>query len=235
MKTAFHSTDFMHHPAATPERNFRRPARRRAESGTFYRYLAVGVLTAVLVAGPAAGQSRRARALELGEMLAQSCMACHGTRGTSTQQAVPTIGGQPEIYLATSMKAYRDGSRPSTIMERIAKAYSTKELEALAVYFASQPFGRPEQVTDPDKVTRGEAVHMRKCNKCHLHSGRDTNDAESPLLAGQKLEYLRRNMDEILAGRRAIEIKMDAALREITREEIDATLHFYASQHGDLN
>lgn len=219
----------MHRPTSTTAPRHPRPA------GPGLRLCLVAGALAVVLSAPAAAQSRRERALETGEILAQSCMACHGTRGTSTQQAIPTIGGQTETYLGASMKAYRDGSRPSTIMERIAKAYSTKELKAMAAYFASQPFGRPEQATDPDKVARGEAIHMRKCNRCHLHRGRDTNEAESPLLAGQKLEYLRRNMDEILAGRRAIEIKMDAALREITREEIDATLHFYAAQHGDLN
>lgn len=195
--------------------------------------LLVCVLT-LLSPAPADAQSRKARVLELGEMLAQSCMACHGTRGSSSQQAVPTIGGQTEPYLRDSMKAYRDGRRPSSIMDRIAQAYSTKEIEALAVYFAAQPFARPLQATDPEKVARGEVVHGRKCKRCHLHNGRDTAEAESPLLAGQKLEYLRRNMDEIISGKRSIEIKMDAALREITREEIEATLHFYAAQHGEL-
>lgn len=192
-------------------------------------------LALAVTAPHAAAQARKGRAMELGEMLGQSCMSCHGTRGTSTEQAVPTIGGQTEQYLNASLKAYRDARRPSTIMERIAQGYSTKELEALATYFAAQSFGRPAQPTDAEKVVRGEAVHERKCNRCHLHGGRDTNEAESPLLAGQKLDYLRRNMEEILAGKRSIEIKMDAALREITREEIDATLHYYASQHGDLN
>ena len=198
------------------------------------RYALLAALTLALAATPAAAQTRKARAMELGEMLAQPCMACHGTRGTSTEQVVPTIGGQSETYLNANLKAYREGRRPSIIMERIARAYSTKELEALSLYFSLQPFGRPQQVTDPEKVARGQAIHMRKCNKCHLHSGHDTNEAESPLLAGQKLDYMRRNMDEIVAGKRSIDIKMDAALREITREEVDATLHFYASQHGDL-
>lgn len=192
---------------------------------------------ALTTAGPACAQKgdKRARAVEAGEALAQSCMACHGTRGASTQQAVPTIGGQIDTYLALSMKAYRDGARPSTIMERIAKAYTTREIEALAAYFSTQPFVRPPQETDPDKVVRGQAIHRRKCDRCHLHDGRDTSEADSPLLAGQKLEYLRRNMDEILAGKRAIEIKMNSALLEITPEEIDATLHFYAAQHGELH
>lgn len=189
---------------------------------------------ALAAAGPAAAQKNKAKAVELGEMLAQPCMACHGTRGASTEQAMPTIGGQIESYLAGSMKAYRDGTRPSTVMERIAKAYSSRELEALAAYFAVQPFVRPPQATDPDKVARGEAIHLRKCNRCHLHNGRDTSVAESPLLAGQKLEYMQRNMVEILAGRRNIEIRMKGALLEITPEDIEATLHFYAAQQGEL-
>lgn len=194
------------------------------------------IVLAAAVAAPAWAQrsERRARAIELGEMLAQSCLSCHGTRGASTQQAIPILGGQVETYLAGSMKSYRDGSRPSTVMERIAKAYSNREIDALATYFSVQPFVRLPQETDPDKVTRGQAIHQRKCNRCHLHNGRDTSEADSPLLAGQKLEYLQRNMAEILAGRRTIEIKMNSALLEITREEIDATLHFYAAQYGEL-
>jgi cytochrome c553 len=183
----------------------------------------------------AESSEKRARLAEQGEALAQPCMTCHGTRGASTQQAVPTIGGQIENYLVFSLKEFRDDARPSTVMARIAKAYSSREIEALAIYFSRQPFARPLQETDPEKVVRGQEIHKRKCDRCHVHDGWDTTETESPLLAGQKLEYLRHNMDEILAGRRAVELKMDSALRQITPEEIDATLHFYAAQHGDLH
>jgi len=198
----------------------------------------IGCITLTLTVAATAWAQRsdkKARSIELGEALGQSCMACHGTRGASTEQAIPIIGGQNDVFISLSMKAYRDGTRPSTIMERIAKGYSTKEIEALAAYFSTQPFLRPLQETDPEKVTRGQSVHARKCKKCHLHNGRDAIDTDSPLLAGQKLQYLRRNMEEILTGKRSVEIKMDAALREITREEVEATLHFYAAQHGELH
>lgn len=204
---------------------------------TLQHWRLIGCIVLAIAALPARpqGSERKARAAELGEMLAQSCMACHGTKGASTQQAIPTIGGQNDIYISLSMKAYRDGVRPSTVMERIAKAYSTKEIEALAAYFAAQPFSRPAQQTDPEKVALGQAIHGSKCKKCHLHNGRDAIDTDSPLLAGQKLEYLRRNMAEIVSGKRSLEIKMNAALTELTREEIDATLQFYAAQHGELH
>lgn len=197
----------------------------------------VGCIALTLMAAtPALAQksSKKAKAIELGEMLGQSCMACHGTRGASTEQAVPIIGGQNDVFIGLSMNAYRDGSRPSTIMERIAKAYSPREIDALAAYFSAQPFRRPAQDTDPEKVAQGQAIHAKKCKKCHLHDGRDTSEADSPLLAGQKLEYLKRNMAEIIAGNRSVESKMDAALKELSREEIEATLHFYAAQHGEL-
>jgi sulfide dehydrogenase cytochrome subunit len=201
----------------------------------YWRLIGCIALTLAATAPAWAQKSdKKTRAIELGEMLGQSCMACHGTRGASTQQAVPIIGGQNDVFLGISMKAYRDGTRPSAVMGRIAKAYSTKEIDALAAYFSTQPFLRPKQETDPEKVTRGQAIHGRKCKKCHLHDGRDTGDTESPLLAGQKLEYLQRNMAEILDGRRVVEIKMDAALKELTRDEIEATLHFYAAQQGEL-
>lgn len=161
-------------------------------------------------------------------------MACHGTRGASTQQAIPTIGGQIESYVVLSLKAFRDGSRPSTIMGRIAKAYSSREIDALAAYFAQQPFVRPLQPTDPEKVTRGELVHRRYCARCHLQDAWDANEAEdNPRLAGQKLEYLQRNMTDIIAGRRTVAIDMSAVLLRASPADIDAVLHFYAAQHGD--
>ena len=36
------------------------------------------------------------------------------------------------------MKAFRDGSRPSTIMGRIAKGYTDAEITAMANYISSQ-------------------------------------------------------------------------------------------------
>lgn len=189
----------------------------------------------LLLATGSVHAQKKTRSLELGEALAQTCMACHGSLGGSLEQAIPTIGGQIETYLVETMKAYREGTRPSGVMNRIAIAYSNREIEAIAYYFSRLPFVRPPQPTNPDKVVLGQTIHSRKCSKCHLHNGRDTSVDGSPLLAGQKLGYLQRNMAEILAEKRVIEIKMNASLQELTREEIDATLHFYAAQHGEVD
>lgn len=36
------------------------------------------------------------------------------------------------------MRDFRDGRRPSTIMQQIAKGYTETEIEAAAAYFAAQ-------------------------------------------------------------------------------------------------
>jgi cytochrome c553 len=36
------------------------------------------------------------------------------------------------------MKAFRDGTRPATIMHQLAKGYSDEQIELMAEYFARQ-------------------------------------------------------------------------------------------------
>ena len=38
----------------------------------------------------------------------------------------------------TAMTGFRDGSRPATVMTRIAKGFSDDELRAIAAWFAAQ-------------------------------------------------------------------------------------------------
>jgi cytochrome subunit of sulfide dehydrogenase len=69
--------------------------------------------------------------------LAATCAACHGTDG----HAVPGAGliglrGRDQAYLAAQLTAFRDGTRPSTVMQQIAKGYTPAQLEQLAAYFA---------------------------------------------------------------------------------------------------
>ena len=73
--------------------------------------------------------------------LAGTCTSCHGTQGKSAG-AVPSLAGLPAAYFVGQMKAFRDGTRPATIMHQIAKGYSEQEAGLLAEYFARQAPGR---------------------------------------------------------------------------------------------
>lgn len=92
-----------------------------------------------------------ARPVSAGERLAATCTACHGTRGntggeTGSQTAgaaLPLLAGQPKETLLASLKAFKDGSRPATIMTQLAKGYTDEQLEQIAAWFAAQNAVRP--------------------------------------------------------------------------------------------
>jgi len=67
------------------------------------------------------------------------CMACHGMDGNSPQPENPRIGGQYADFLAKALRDYKSGARKNPIMQGFASALSTKDIENLAAYYASQP------------------------------------------------------------------------------------------------
>jgi len=93
------------------------------------------VLLGVLV--PLAS-ARAAPPITAGERLAASCTTCHGTHGNTAGTALPPLAGQPRDVLLANLKAFRDGTRPATIMTQIAKGYTDEQLEQMAAWFASQ-------------------------------------------------------------------------------------------------
>lgn len=70
-------------------------------------------------------------------LLANACTSCHGVDGRG-QGAIPPIGGMPAGQIADALVAFRDGTRQSTIMGRIAKAYSDAEIQMIADYFSQR-------------------------------------------------------------------------------------------------
>ena len=72
-----------------------------------------------------------------GRDIAATCANCHGTDGRSGG-AIPAIAGQDKAYLVQQLKDFRDGKRPSTIMQQLAKGYTDEQIEAAAAYLASR-------------------------------------------------------------------------------------------------
>ncbi|QGZ40148.1 cytochrome c553 [Pseudoduganella flava] len=73
-----------------------------------------------------------------GERLAATCTGCHGTNGNPAGTALPALAGQPKEALLASLKAFKEGSRPATIMTQLAKGYTDEQLEQIAAWFAAQ-------------------------------------------------------------------------------------------------
>jgi sulfide dehydrogenase cytochrome subunit len=80
-----------------------------------------------------------ANAVERGEMLANSCFSCHGYEGRTVEGAtIPPLANYPASMIISQMKAYRDGTRPGTIMQRHAKGYTDEEIELMAKFIGKQ-------------------------------------------------------------------------------------------------
>jgi cytochrome subunit of sulfide dehydrogenase len=99
-------------------------------------FSAICMASAALLAAPASAQD--AQQLNL-RSLAATCANCHGTNGNAVQgSAVVSLAGVPKDYIITQMKAFKDGSRPATIMHQLSKGYSDAQIEQIAAYFAAQ-------------------------------------------------------------------------------------------------
>jgi cytochrome subunit of sulfide dehydrogenase len=70
--------------------------------------------------------------------LAATCANCHPASGRSESQQVPALAGLPRERIVSRMQAFKDGTRPATVMHQLAKGYSDRQIEALAAYFAAQ-------------------------------------------------------------------------------------------------
>lgn len=93
---------------------------------------------AALLAVPAIALAQSASPdLRAAGYLAANCANCHGTAGRSTGR-MPRLAGMPAATLAQSMRDFRDGKRPATLMHQLAKGYSDEQIDLMAAYFASQ-------------------------------------------------------------------------------------------------
>ena len=167
-----------------------------------------------------------------GSMLGNTCAGCHGTNGSSVGPATPTIAAMdPEVFM-DSMKGYKDGSRPATIMGRIAKGYSEEEFKAMAEFFAKQEYVAAEQDADAAMAKKGAKLHEKYCEKCHEDGGKTAEDGG--ILAGQWLPYLTYSMEDYMSGAREMPKKMKKKVESMHKkagdEGIKQLLNFYASQ-----
>jgi sulfide dehydrogenase cytochrome subunit len=98
-------------------------------------------MLAVLLATPAQAQATGDLALR---SLAATCAACHGAEGRAVAGAgMASLRGLDRAYLHSQLIAFRDGTRPATVMHQIARGYTPEQLEQLAAYFADTPAALP--------------------------------------------------------------------------------------------
>ena len=73
----------------------------------------------------------------LARNLAATCANCHNITGKSLT-GMPGIAGRSKESLASTLKDYKDGKRPATVMHQLAKGYTNEQIDLIAAYFAAQ-------------------------------------------------------------------------------------------------
>ena len=187
-----------------------------------HRSVLFAALVSALLPFIAAGQPSHS-------MLGNTCAGCHGTRGQSAEP-MPIIAGLPAKYLAETLSNYRSDRRPSTIMGRLARGYSDEEIDAMAEFFASQPWVSPKQDFDPELAALGQKIHEEKCEVCHANGGRYAAGV-TPRIAGQWRRYLEVVMEEYWrVDRKMPHLFMSVIMSRLHSNDLKALAHFYASQ-----
>jgi cytochrome c553 len=96
----------------------------------------LALIVAVAVTTPAMADPAAERAAALANT---TCAACHGANGLSISETIPNLAGQRAGYLENQLKALREGSRKSGVMNAIAEQLGEADLKPLAAHYAALP------------------------------------------------------------------------------------------------
>ncbi len=156
----------------------------------------------------------------------KGCAACHGEDGNSQTSGVPSIAGQPKLFLETQLVLTREGLRGGAVMQNVVRGMTDKEITAIATHFTALPARPTPGKTDAALVERGWQLAVKhRCGICHLKDYR--GQQQIPRLAGQREEYL---FSIMIAFRDSpppsIDTQMSAALYGVSDAEIAAMAHF---------
>jgi cytochrome c553 len=142
----------------------------------------------------------------LGKQKSTVCSQCHGVDGNSSDQNIPKLAGQLEIYIVTATTEFREGIRKDPLMSNIITVIrNDKDLEDIAAYFALQP-RMQGQITDKQAAAEGEILFTsERCNYCHGEGGKrfaPFKENIAPVIGGQHKAYLIKAMHDIGSGKR---------------------------------
>ena len=124
-----------------------------------------------------------------------ACAACHGPNGNAPVAELPSIAGQPKVFIENTLVLIREGLREVPAMKAVMTGMTDDEIVVLAKHYAAQaPVAAPVAV-QAARVERGrQAAAGLLCGTCHLATFAGQNQV--PRLAGQNEAYLLASMKQ---------------------------------------
>ncbi|MPY22366.1 c-type cytochrome [Shewanella sp. YLB-07] len=163
------------------------------------------------------------------DSLITQCESCHGTNGVSMVATQPNLAGQKKGYLAKQIRAFRDGNRKNSMMNKIVEGLSEQQMESLADHFSKQV-----NSTAAKKVQNIAGKHVRaRCISCHGMKGFTVNSLW-PNLAGQHSDYLQKQLLDFKSGDRQSPT-MQVIANELNTDQIHAVAEYFSQQKASLH
>jgi cytochrome c553 len=161
---------------------------------------------------------------------AATCFACHGERGQSETENIPSLGGQQAPYALIQLFMFREKLRTFEPMNDVTKSFTDDDLRSFSDFIATLPKpAAPADAGDPARIARAQAlVTQNHCNSCHKpdFSGGDN----VPRIANQREDYLAKTMREYKDNsRHGYDGTMAEVLQPVTAEQI-ADLAYYIAR-----
>jgi cytochrome c553 len=188
------------------------------------RALALAIGAAICAAAGIGG----AAAETLQERL-QVCGGCHGEAGSSKMENVPSLAGQPALFLTNQLILMREKLRRVEAMEPFVKGLKDDEIVALAEHYSKLKPELGGEAVDQGAVARGaELAQQMRCVSCHK-AGFEGQE-QMPRLVPQRIDYLIKSLREYREGKRyGIDTTMNGLMYRVPDRDIRALAHYLGS------
>lgn len=163
----------------------------------------------------------------------ESCADCHGADGVAAKAGTPHLNGQLHGYLESSIARFKDNSRPGVAFGHAPAGLDSARMTEILKTYSAAKVARPKQAAiNPALLARGETVYGNRCADCHPDNGRES-DKDSPLVAAQDVDYLIKQSNLFVEGKRKFAFGMADAFRGLSADDLAAVSHFFASQEQE--
>jgi cytochrome c553 len=163
----------------------------------------------------------------------EPCFACHGEKGISQIDGVPSLAGQPDLFLEWQLVFFRTGRVKSEIMAPVAAELSDEDIRAIGAYLVTlPPIQTPPPPDDAPAITEvgAKLAAGRNCGNCHGDGFHGQQGAAR--IAGQREEVLLKALHDYKSGARfgtGLAAMPEIAL-QLNDDQMQALAHYLSRQ-----
>lgn len=149
--------------------------------------------------------------IEAGKEKSAVCQGCHGEDGNSISPDFPHLAGQHSRYLLKQISNFQSGARTNETMNAMVAGLSAEDAQDIAAYFASKKILPDTTAPDSIALETGKMIYrggntytgVPACSSCHGPNGAGNSPAKFPRLAGQRIEYVMKQLQDFKAKQRS--------------------------------